>query len=100
MEKMAKEDEAVGKSDEVVGKSEESEFLKRWSQRIEKKTDDSALKSRLLEGLVDAYRTPASVLPDRDLRNFLSAMKNQFVEGDLTPVQFLEKMQSLLRCSE
>ena len=33
MEKMAKEDEAVGKSDEVVGKSEESEFLKRWSQR-------------------------------------------------------------------
>ena len=37
VEKMAKEDEVVGKSDEVVGKSEESEFLKRWSQRIEKK---------------------------------------------------------------
>ena len=49
MEKMAKEDEVVGKSDEVVGKSEESEFLKRWSQRIEKKTDDSAVKSRLLQ---------------------------------------------------
>ena len=72
----------------------------RWSQRIDKKTDDSALKSRLLESLVDAYRTPVSVLPDRDLRNFLKAVKNQFVEGDLSPVQFLEKLQSLLRCSE
>ena len=77
-----------------------TKYLMRWSQRLEERTDDSALKSRLLEGLVDAVRTPASVLPDRDLWNFLQAMKNQFVEGDLTPVQFLEKMQSLLRCSE
>ena len=43
--------------------------------------------------LVDAYRTPVSVLPDRDLK----AVKDQFLEGDLSPVQFLEKLQSLLR---
>ena len=73
-----------------------SEFRMRWSQRLEKRTDDSALKSRLLESLVDAYRTPLSVLPDRDLK----AVKDEFLEGDLGPVQFLEKLQSLPRCSE
>ena len=61
--------------------------------RLEKRTDDSALKSRLLEVLEEAYRTPASVLPDRDLINLFEP----FQEGDLSPVQFLEKLQSLLR---
>ena len=73
-----------------------SEYRMRWSQRLEKRTDNSALKSRLLEVLEDAYRTPLSVLPDSDL----TAVKDQFLEGDLSPVQFLEKLQSLLRCSE
>ena len=73
-----------------------SEYRMRWSQRLEKRTDDSALKSRLLESLVDAHRTPVSVLPDRDLINLFDS----FEEGDLTPVQLLEELQSLLRCSE
>ena len=100
------EDEVSAKEDEVVGKSVLSEWnlakglnewheaeAEQWSQRIEKRTDDSALKSRLLEVLEEAYRTPASVLPDRDLINLFEP----FEEGDLSPVQFLEKLQSLLR---
>ena len=35
-----------------------TKYLMRWSQRLEERTDDSALKSRLLESLVDAYHTP------------------------------------------
>ena len=93
----------------VVGKSDQedeppdvafkvSEFRRRWSERLEDPflTDDSALKSRILESLVDAYRTPLSVLPDRDFK----AVKDEFLDGDLDPVQFLEKLQSLPRCSE
>ena len=73
----------------------------KWSQRIEKKTDDSALKSRLLESLVDAYHTPElhswhTPVSALDLKD----VKNQFLEGDLPPVQFLEELQSLLRRSE
>ena len=100
------EDEVSAKEDEVVGKSVLSEWnlakglnewheaeAEQWSQRLEKRTDDSALKSRLLEVLEEAYRTPASDLPDRDLVNLFEP----FEEGDLSPVQFLEKLQSLLR---
>ena len=92
--------------EDVVGKSVLSEWnlakglnewheaeAEQWSQRLEKRTDDSALKSRLLEVLEEAYRAPSSVLPDRDLVNLFEP----FEEGDLSPVQFLEELQSLLR---
>ena len=78
-----------------------TKYLMRWSQRLEKRTNDSALKSRLLESLVDAYHTPElhswhTPVSALDLK----AVKNQFLEGDLPPVQFLEELQSLLRHSE
>ena len=63
----------------------------RWTQRIEERTDDSALKSRLLGGLEVAYRTPVCILSNEDLK----AVKDQFLDGVLTPVQFLDKLQSL-----
>ena len=79
-----------------------TKYLMRWSQRLEERTDDSALKSRLLESLVDAYHTPElhswhTPVSALDLK---AVMKNQFLEGDLPPVQFLEELQSLLRRSE
>ena len=78
-----------------------TKYLMRWSQRLEERTDDSALKSRLLESLVDAYHTPElhswhTPVSALDLKD----VKNQFLEGDLPPVQFLEELQSLLRRSE
>ena len=69
-----------------------TKYLMRWSQRLEERTDDSALKSRLLESLEDAYWTPLSVLSDGDLND----VKDQFFEGVISPVQFLEKLQNLL----
>ena len=60
-------------------------------------TDDSALKSRLLESLVDAYHTPELAswhTPVSALH--LKAVKNQFLEGVVTPVGFLEELQNLL----
>ena len=47
------------------------------------------LKSRLLESLENAYRTPVSVLPNRDLK----AVKDQFLEAVLSPIHFLDKLQ-------
>ena len=86
----------VGKSDqedveEPQGFSSNhfSEYRMKWTQRLEKRSVDSALKSRLLESLEDAYWTPVSVLSDGDV-------KDQFFEGVLSPVQFLEKLQNLL----
>ena len=55
-------------------------------------TDDWALKAKLLETLEDAYLAPVSVLSDGDL----NAVKDQFFEGLLSPVKFLEKLQNLL----
>ena len=75
--------------------SDEQRFTKyrmRWTLRLEKRTDDSALKSRLLESLKDAYFSPVNVLSDENL----SAVKDQFLEGVLTPVRFLEELQNLL----
>ena len=76
------------------------EFRMRWTQRIEKRTDDWALKSRILESLEVAYCTPVCVLSNEDLK----AVKDQFLDGVLTPVQFLDKLQSLpchkCRCFE
>ena len=78
-----------------------TKYLMRWSQRLEERTDDSALKSRLLESLVDAYHTPELTSWHTPVSALdLKAVKNQFLEGDLPPVQFLEELQSLLRCSE
>ena len=59
---------------------------------IDQSTDDWALKAKLLETLEDAYLAPVSVLSDGDL----NAVKDQFFEGLLSPVKFLEKLQNLL----
>ena len=64
----------------------------RWIRRLEKRTDDWALKTKLLETLEDAYLAPVSVISDGDLNN----VKDQFFEGVISPVQFLEKLQNLL----
>ena len=53
---------------------------------------NSALKTELLETLEDAYLAPVNVLSDGDL----NAVKDQFFEGLLSPVKFLEKLQNLL----
>ena len=45
-----------------------------------------------IESLEEAYRTPVSVLSEGDL----GAVKDQFLEGALSPVQFLDELQSLL----
>ncbi len=75
-----------------------TKYLMRWSQRLEERTDDSALKSRLLESLVDAYHTPELTSWHTPVNALdLKAVKDQFLEGDLHPVQFLEELQSLLR---
>ena len=84
----AKEEEIVEKTakEDEVGKSYEVELI--WIKRLEKRTDDSALKSRLLEILEEIYRTPYSVLPTE----VLQPVRDQFLEGVLTPVQFLGKL--------
>ena len=54
-----------------------------------------------LDSLVDAYHTPESTSWHTPVNALdLKAVKNQFLEGDLPPVQFLEELQSLLRRSE
>ena len=55
-------------------------------------TDDWALKTKLLESLEDAYLAPVSLISDGDLND----VKDQFFEGVISPVQFLEKLQNLL----
>ena len=69
-----------------------SEFRMRWIGRLDRSTDDWALKSNLLETLEDAYLAPVSALSDRDL----NAVKDQFFEDLLSPVKFLEELQNLL----
>ena len=69
-----------------------SEFRMRWIGRLDRSTDNWALKSKLLETLEDAYLAPVSALSDRDL----NAVKDQFFEGLLSPVIFLEELQNLL----
>ena len=96
---------------EVVGKSELSKLEEvaeiavvcdsndgqrrhrmRWIKRLETRTDDLALRSRLIESLQAAFRTPESVLSNEDL----DAVKDRFLEGALSPAQFLDELQSLL----
>ena len=69
-----------------------SEFRSRWIQRLEKSTDDWALKTKLLESLEDVYLAPVSVLPDKDFK----AVKEKFFQGVLSPPKFLEELQKLL----
>ena len=75
-----------------------TKYLMRWSQRLEERTDDSALKSRLLESLVDAYHTPELASWHTPVSAWhLKAVKNQFLEGVVTPVRFLEELQNFLK---
>ena len=67
---MFKEGVVVGKSDqedveEPQGFSSNhfSEYRMKWTQRLEKRSVDSALKSRLLESLEDACWTPVRFYP-------------------------------------
>ena len=79
-------------SKEIVAEQKFSEFRMRWIRRLDKSTDDMVRKTELLETLEDAYLAPVSALSDRDL----NAVKDQFFEGLLSPVKFLEKLQNLL----
>ena len=79
-------------SEMIVAEPKFSEFRMRWIRRLDKSTDDMVLKTELLETLEDAYLAPVSALSDRDL----NAVKDQFFEGLLSPVKFLEKLQNLL----
>ena len=79
-------------SKEIVAEQKFSEFRMRWIKRLDKSTDDLALKAKLLETLEDAYLAPVSALSDRDL----NAVKDQFFEGLLSPVKFLDELQNLL----
>ena len=80
------------KCEEIVAEQKFSEFRMRWIGRLDQSTDDRALKTKLLETLEDAYLAPVSVLSDGDL----NAVKNQFFEGLLSPVKFLNRLQNLL----
>ena len=70
-----------------------SEFRRRWIRRLDKSTDDWALKTELLESLEDVYLAPVSVLPDTDFK----AVKEKFFQGVLSPAKFLEELRKLLR---
>ena len=69
-----------------------SEFRLRWIKRLEARSDDWALKSKLLECLEDAYLAPVGVISDKDF----NAVKDKFFEGVLSPVKFLYELQKLL----
>ena len=94
-ESALEEGAAVGKSDqedvELTDEQHFSAYCMRWTQTIEERTDDWALKSRLLEYLEVAYDTPVFILSNEDLK----AVTDQFRDGVLTPVQFIDKLQSL-----
>ena len=79
-------------SEMVVAEQKFSEFRTRWIGRLGRSTHDWALKTKLLETLEDAYLAPVSALSDRDL----NAVKDQFFQGLLSPVEFLVKLQNLL----
>ena len=63
-----------------------SEFRMRWISRLDKCSDDWALKTKLLECLEDVYLAPVNVLSDGDF----SEVKDRFFEGVLFSVKFLE----------
>ena len=53
------------------------EFRARWITRLEKCTDDWALKTELLETLEDAYLAPVCDLSEKDF----SEVKDMFFQG-------------------
>ena len=57
-----------GSTEEETDEQHFSRYRERWTLRLGKRTDDWALKSRLLESLEVAYRTPVSVLSNEDLK--------------------------------
>ena len=65
-----------------------SEFRMRWISRLDKCSDDWALKTKLLECLEDVYLAPVNVLSDGDF----SEVKDRFFEGVLFSVKFLEEL--------
>ena len=71
-------------SKEIVAEQKFSEFRMRWIKRLDKSTDDLALKAKLLETLEDAYLAPVSALSDRDL----NAVKDQFFEVSFLQLNF------------
>ena len=68
------------------------EFRMRWIRRLDKCTDDWALKTKLLESLEDAYLAPVTVLSNGDFDD----VKDKFFQGDLSPARFLDELQRLL----
>ena len=68
------------------------EFRMRWIGRLDKCTDDWALKTKLLESLEDAYLAPVTVLSNGDFDD----VKDKFFQGDLSPARFLDELQRLL----
>jgi len=76
----------------AAGEKKFSEVRMRWIKRLEARTADWALKTKLLESLEDAYLAPVGVLSDKDL----NAVKDQFFEGVLSPAKFLDELQKLL----
>ena len=69
-----------------------NEFRTRWIKRLDKSTDDWALKTKLLISLEDAYLAPVSVLSNGEFND----VKDKFFEGILSPIRFLEELQKLL----
>ena len=65
-----------------------SEFRMRCISRLDKCSDDWALKTKLLECLEDVYLAPVNVLSDGDF----SEVKDRFFEGVLFSVKFLEEL--------
>ena len=50
----------------AVAEKKFSEFRTRWIKRLEARSDDWALKTKLLESLEDAYLAPVGVISDKD----------------------------------
>ena len=63
-----------------------SEFVMRWIKRLEARTDDWSLKTKLHESLEDAYPAPSSVLSDEDS----NSVKDKFFEPQSLRGSFLQ----------
>ena len=85
-------EELVSSTPLAVAEQEFSEFRMRWIKRLDARTDDWTLKTKLLESLEDVYLAPSSVLSDEDF----NAVKNKFFEGVLSPARLLDELQKLL----
>ena len=92
--KVVEEDESV-EAEQVIESAEQklSEFRMRWIKRLNKCTDDKALKTKLLECLEVAYLAPLTVLSNADFNE----VKDMFLQDDLPPARFLNELQKLLK---